>query len=94
MAEAIGRVMEGGEEMRAQAAGMRGEEEYAVAEAATHLRRICREGFDKYDTSHTQLRFDLVSLVGEVLVSDLFFQLVIVCLICFLLYFYVLNIDL
>ncbi|KAG6435474.1 hypothetical protein SASPL_100348 [Salvia splendens] len=53
VAEAIGRVVEGGEEMRARAAGMReamrGEEECAVAEAAAHLRRICREGFVKHD---------------------------------------------
>ncbi|XP_047953387.1 UDP-glucosyltransferase 29-like [Salvia hispanica] len=49
VAEAIGRVVEGGEEMRARAARMRetmrGEGECAVAEAAAHLRRICREGF-------------------------------------------------
>ncbi|XP_047979502.1 beta-D-glucosyl crocetin beta-1,6-glucosyltransferase-like [Salvia hispanica] len=55
VAEAIRRVVEGGEEMRVRAAGMRetmrGEEECAVAEAAAHLRRICGEGFVKHDRS-------------------------------------------
>ncbi|XP_047953388.1 beta-D-glucosyl crocetin beta-1,6-glucosyltransferase-like [Salvia hispanica] len=53
VAEAIGRVVEGGEGMRARAAGMRetmrGEEECAVASATVHLRRICREGFVKHN---------------------------------------------
>ncbi|KAL1543119.1 beta-D-glucosyl crocetin beta-1,6-glucosyltransferase [Salvia divinorum] len=54
VAEAIGRVVEGGEGMRARVAGtretMRREEECGAAEAAAHLRRIVTEGFVENET--------------------------------------------